>query len=161
MNKRELAVKTPRGKKFLDIQHKIMERICKSYNMRLLNMNKENARIDGFLGNSDNKAVCVFEFKSRSKDFKYYEKNGIFISNSKIEIGCNYSKLFGIPLVFYFYLYEKDIAYSILISDDKGRVISDIEKPVYVNTQYNCNKEGVKKDLVSFLPLKEFKQLKI
>lgn len=159
--KRELAVNTPRGKKFLDIQHKILKRICLSYNMKLLNMNKDNARIDGILGTSDNKGVCVFEFKSRSKDIEYFKKNGIFISNSKIKIGCEYSKLFGVPLVFYFYLYEQDEVYSILISDDKGRVISDIAKPVYMNTQYNCNKEGVKKDLVSYLPLKEFKKLKI
>ncbi len=158
---KKLAVDTPRGKHFLNIQKETIERLCKSYNMKNLDMKQKNARIDGVLGTKDNQAVCVYEFKSRSKDIKYYKKNGLFISNSKIKMGTKYSSLFGVPLVFYFYLYEQDEIYSITMSDDRGGIIVDLPNPVYKTTQYSCNRETVKQDSVVYLPVDKFKLLKL
>ena len=158
---KKLAVETPRGKHFLKIQQDTLKRLCDSYNMKNLEMKHKDARIDGVLGTQDNKAVCVYEFKSRSKDIGYYKKNGLFISQYKIKMGTKYSALFGVPLVFYFYLYEQDEMYSIIMSDDRGKIIVDLPKPVYKTTQYNCNREDVKQDLVVYLPVDKFKLLKL
>lgn len=156
-----LAVTEGRGKKFLELQVAVMERLCKAYNLKQIKTNHNNTSVDGFLGTADGKGVCVFEYKSRSKTFDYFKKWGLFISESKIEKGKKYSALFGVPFVLYFYLFEVDEMYSLMLTDDKGNTILDLPEAVEKNTQYDTNNNMRKNDMVVYLPVDKLKKLKL
>lgn len=158
-----LAINTPKGDAAIELEKKIMAKLCKEYGLvRVSTPSDKPVPFDGILGKEKAGSyvgICCYEFKSRNKSFEYYKDEGVFISKHKIDNGLKSSGLFSIPFVLYFYFYEKDNLYSLAVTDSNGDLLVDVSHSEVRRTQYDTNNEKKKEDTIIYLPSDKFKKI--
>lgn len=159
----KLAVNTKKGKKAIKTEQDVMSRLCEMHSLVKLETPKNRpAPVDGVLGKLKGEnatGICIYEFKSRSMSIDDYRDRGILISENKIICGSMCSNVLGMPFVIYFYFYEVDELWSIVVFNSHGDPVIELPEVKEIPTQVDTNNPNDKVlSKVYFLPVSEMKK---
>jgi hypothetical protein len=157
-----LDCQTPRGRRFIDEQHKT-QCILESMGYTFINMATDDAFSDAIIARKKEDrliiaGVCEIKTRVFANDthltVKYLKANGGYlITYDKISHGVETSSMLSVPFFLIVRLVHENVILIWKISDDQGVFEFDFEKRV-TTTKGTCN-GGTAKRLNAYLPVEK------
>ena len=163
-----LDCQTPRGRKFIDEQHKTQS-ILESLGYYFVNMSTDSAFADAIIAKREGdvlKMVGICEIKTRLMAYekpltiKYLKDNGGYlVTYEKLSNGVEASSMLSVPFFLIVRLVHENVILIWKVSDENGVFEFDFEKRI-TKTRETCNGGQIKR-LNAYLPVEKATAIRV